>query len=138
MIFYENAYSQWQSAIKELPNPRSAPEPIQTPNAHQGHSRLAESGRLPGFALFHPGAWSSALAIRQHSKPHRLVVPHMPVGLLSCRSPGTTRKKSAPGPTAPFAPTQAHRRRSDEPCGTSPPDAERRLLPASSADPQTK
>lgn len=38
MIFYENAYSQWQSAIKELPNPRSAPEPIQTPNAHQGHS----------------------------------------------------------------------------------------------------
>ena len=38
MIFYENAYSQRQSAIKEPPNPRSAPEPIQTPNAHQGHS----------------------------------------------------------------------------------------------------
>src|SRR5215204_639821 len=46
-----------------------------------------------------------------------------PVGLLSCRPPKATRKKSAPEPTALYAPTQAHRRRSDELCGTSPPDA---------------
>ena len=39
MIFYENAYSHWQNAIKEPQNPRPAPQPIEAPNAHQGHSR---------------------------------------------------------------------------------------------------
>ena len=38
MIFYHNAYSHWQSAIKEPQNPRSSPKPIETPNAHKGHS----------------------------------------------------------------------------------------------------
>ena len=38
MIFYENAYSHWQSAVHESQNPRPAPEPIEAPNAHRGHS----------------------------------------------------------------------------------------------------
>ena len=38
MIFYENAYSHWQSAVHEPQNPRPAPEPIEVPNAHRGHS----------------------------------------------------------------------------------------------------
>jgi predicted TIM-barrel fold metal-dependent hydrolase len=37
MIFYHNAYSHWQSAIKEPQNPRPASEPIEVPNAHRGH-----------------------------------------------------------------------------------------------------
>ena len=69
---------------------------------------------------------SSALAIRLRSKPHRLVVPHMPVGLLSCRPPKATRKKSAPGPTTLCAPRRAHLRRSDLSCGTRPSAKEHR------------
>jgi hypothetical protein len=38
MIFFENAYRHWQAAIKEPQKPRPAPEPIETPNAHRGHS----------------------------------------------------------------------------------------------------
>jgi hypothetical protein len=38
MIFFQNAYSHWKSAIHEPQNPRPAPEPIETPNAHRGHS----------------------------------------------------------------------------------------------------
>jgi len=38
MIFYRNAFDHWQAAIKEAQNPRPAPEPIETPNAHKGHS----------------------------------------------------------------------------------------------------
>ena len=38
MIFYRNAYEHWQSAIKEPQNPRPAPEKIEVPNAHKGHS----------------------------------------------------------------------------------------------------
>ena len=38
MIFYRNAYEHWQSAIKEHQNPRPAPEKIEVPNAHKGHS----------------------------------------------------------------------------------------------------
>jgi predicted TIM-barrel fold metal-dependent hydrolase len=38
MIFFENAYSHWQNAIKEPQNPRPAPETIEVPNAHHGHS----------------------------------------------------------------------------------------------------
>ncbi|MDP9486760.1 MAG: amidohydrolase family protein [Actinomycetota bacterium] len=38
MIFFENAYRHWQAALKEPQNPRPAPEPIEVPNAHKGHS----------------------------------------------------------------------------------------------------
>jgi hypothetical protein len=38
MIFYGNAYSHWHNAIEEPQNPRPAPEPIEAPNAHRGHS----------------------------------------------------------------------------------------------------
>jgi predicted TIM-barrel fold metal-dependent hydrolase len=38
IIFYRNALSHWQSAIKEPQNPRPAPKPIEVPNAHHGHS----------------------------------------------------------------------------------------------------
>lgn len=38
MVFFENAYRHWQAAIKEPPSPRPAPEPIEAPNAHRGHS----------------------------------------------------------------------------------------------------
>ena len=34
------------------------------------------------LALIHPSAWSSTLAIRVRSKPHRLVIPRRPAGLL--------------------------------------------------------
>src|SRR5215207_4789784 len=64
---------------------------------------------------------SSTLALRLHSKRPRLVVPHMPLGLLSCRSLAATRKKSAPGPTTLCAPWRAHRRRWDASYGTRPP-----------------
>jgi predicted TIM-barrel fold metal-dependent hydrolase len=37
MIFFENAYRHWQAAIREPQRPRPAPEPIETPNAHEGH-----------------------------------------------------------------------------------------------------
>src|SRR5215210_5772373 len=82
----------------------------------------------------------STLAIRLHSKPHRLVVQHMLVVLLSCRSLQPTRKKSAPpGPTTLCAPRPAHRRRSGEPCGTSPLGAEkRRPMPAPSGHAQLR
>src|SRR5215213_10951195 len=80
----------------------------------------------------------STLAIRLHSKPPRLVVQRMLAELLPCRFLHATRKKSAPGPTTLCAPNRAHQRRSDEPCGTRPPDAARHPLPASSADAQTK
>jgi predicted TIM-barrel fold metal-dependent hydrolase len=38
MIFFENALDHWQAAIKEPQDPRPAPEPIEVPNAHHGHS----------------------------------------------------------------------------------------------------
>ncbi|MDP9439682.1 MAG: amidohydrolase family protein [Actinomycetota bacterium] len=38
VIFFENAHRHWQAALREPQNPRPAPEPIETPNAHQGHS----------------------------------------------------------------------------------------------------
>jgi uncharacterized protein len=38
MIFSQNAYRHWQNAIKEPQRPRPAPKPIETPNAHRGHS----------------------------------------------------------------------------------------------------
>jgi hypothetical protein len=38
MTLYQNALDYWQNAIREPQNPRPAPEPIQAPNAHQGHS----------------------------------------------------------------------------------------------------
>jgi uncharacterized protein len=38
MIFFQNALDHWQNAIKEPQNPRPAPEPIEVPNAHEGHS----------------------------------------------------------------------------------------------------
>ena len=38
MIFYRNAFDHWQNAIKEPQDPRPAPEPIEVPNAHHGHS----------------------------------------------------------------------------------------------------
>jgi uncharacterized protein len=38
MIFYQNAYSHWQNAIKEPQNPRPALEPIEAPNALRRHS----------------------------------------------------------------------------------------------------
>src|SRR5918992_3613728 len=59
------------------------------------------------------------------------------MGLLPSRCPRTTRKKSPPVPTAPCAPRRAHRRRSDDSCGTKPPN-ERRPVPVSSGDAQTK
>src|SRR5215211_4130770 len=72
------------------------------------------------------------------SKPPRLIVPRSSAGLSPCRSLKATRKKSAPpGPTTLFAPTRVHRRRSDEPCGTRPPDAAAHPLLASSADART-
>ena len=37
MIFFQNAYSHWQSAIREPQNPRPAPGPIEMPSALQGH-----------------------------------------------------------------------------------------------------
>jgi predicted TIM-barrel fold metal-dependent hydrolase len=40
MIFFENAYSHWQDAIREPQTPRSAPESIEMPNALQGHSHV--------------------------------------------------------------------------------------------------
>jgi predicted TIM-barrel fold metal-dependent hydrolase len=37
MIFFENAYSHWQTAVRGEPQkPRAAPEPIDTPMARQG------------------------------------------------------------------------------------------------------
>jgi hypothetical protein len=39
MIFYQNAYEHWQNAIVGSQDPRpAAPEPIEAPNAHRGHS----------------------------------------------------------------------------------------------------
>jgi hypothetical protein len=38
MIFSQNVYRHWQNATKEAQRPRPAPEPIETPNAHRGHS----------------------------------------------------------------------------------------------------
>src|SRR5687768_10303920 len=73
-------------------------------------------GTLPSYPLkipFRTVSLGSALAIRLRSKPHRLVVPHMPVGLLSCRLPKATREKSAPGLTTPFVPTPAHHEPAD-------------------------
>jgi hypothetical protein len=58
----------------------------------------------------------------------------MPVGLLPCRSPSATRRKSAPEPTTPCAPRRAHRRRSDELCATKPPEAAGHPLLASSGN----
>jgi hypothetical protein len=37
-IFFENAYSHWQAAVREPQNPRPAPEPIQTPKARREHT----------------------------------------------------------------------------------------------------
>jgi hypothetical protein len=37
MIFFGNAYSHWQEAIRELQNPLPAKEPIEMPNALQSH-----------------------------------------------------------------------------------------------------
>jgi len=37
MIFFENAFSHWQHAIREPQNPRPAPEHIEMPNALQDH-----------------------------------------------------------------------------------------------------
>src|SRR5215218_5542518 len=100
-------------------------------------------GSLWGYAAsasetFRTVSLRSTLAIRLHSKPPRLVVQRMLAELLPCRFLHATRKKSAPGPTTLCAPNRAHQRRSDEPCGTRPPDAARHPLPASSADAQTK
>jgi hypothetical protein len=39
MIFYRNALSHWQNAVKEPQNPRPSPEPVEVPNAHKGHSQ---------------------------------------------------------------------------------------------------
>ena len=39
-------------------------------------------GAALSLALIHPSAWSSTLAIRVRSKPHRLVFPRRPAGLL--------------------------------------------------------
>jgi hypothetical protein len=38
MIFYQNAFDHWQSAVKEPQNPRPASEKIEALNAHRGHS----------------------------------------------------------------------------------------------------
>jgi uncharacterized protein len=38
MIFRQNAFSHWQAAIREPQSPRSAPEKIEVPNVHHGHS----------------------------------------------------------------------------------------------------
>jgi len=38
MIFYQNAYSHWQNAIKEPQDPRPTLEPIEVSNAHHRHS----------------------------------------------------------------------------------------------------
>src|SRR5919199_1172317 len=90
-------------------------------------SGLSVSGRL----------LRSTLAIRPHSKPRRLVVPQMPVGLLPYRSAGTTRKKS-PAPTTLCASAPAHRRRWDGSCGTRLLAEKHPLPPVSSSDAQTK
>lgn len=37
MIFFENAYSHWQDAIREPQRPRPASEPIEMPRALQGN-----------------------------------------------------------------------------------------------------
>ena len=77
----------------------------------------------------------STLAIRLPSKPRRSSVPRRLVGLSPCRTRKATRKKSAPPrPTTLNAPRRAHRRKSDEPCGSRPPDVARRPLPASSGE----
>src|SRR5215207_5833313 len=60
----------------------------------------------------------SALAVRLRSKPPQLAVPQTPVGLLPCRCPPTTRKKSPPEPTIACAPMPKHRRRTDGICDT--------------------
>jgi hypothetical protein len=60
------------------------------------------------------GLWPFTL----RSKPPQLAVPQTPVGLLPCRCPPTTRKKSPPEPTIACAPTPKHRRRSDGICHT--------------------
>ncbi len=38
MIFFENAYSHWQDAVREPQNPRPAPEPVRTPRARREHT----------------------------------------------------------------------------------------------------
>ena len=38
MMFFQNAYEHRQNAIKEPQKPCPSPEPIETPNAHRGHS----------------------------------------------------------------------------------------------------
>jgi hypothetical protein len=37
-IFFENAYSHWQAAIREPQKPRPAPEPVRTPRARREHA----------------------------------------------------------------------------------------------------
>jgi hypothetical protein len=62
---------------------------------------------------------SSTLAITPRSKLRRLAVPQTCAGLLACRCPRTTRKKSPPAPTTPCVPAPKHRRRSGGAYGTT-------------------
>src|SRR5215207_632758 len=64
---------------------------------------------------------SWTLAIRLRSKPHRLAVPQMPLGLLACLPAEVTRKKSLLASTTPCAPAPRHQRRSDASCRTMLP-----------------
>src|SRR5215203_468406 len=63
---------------------------------------------------------SWTLALTPHSKPRRLAVRRTPAGLLPCRSPAPTRKKSLLAPITPFSLAPEHRRRSHASCRTRP------------------
>lgn len=61
--------------------------------------------------------WTLAITLR--SRLHRLASLRTPAGLLPYRSLATTRKKSPPVPTTPYAPVPKHRRRLDVSCRTT-------------------
>src|SRR3712207_1634972 len=96
---------------------------LEIPNGlHSGLLRVGKTGRKAPFSplcatkntrsrplqLFSKQFLRWTLAIRLHSKPHRLIVPQMPVGLLPSRPAGPTRKKS-PVPITLCAPALEHR-----------------------------
>lgn len=62
-------------------------------------------------------SWTLAITLR--SRRHRLASLRTPAGLLPYRSLATTRKKSPPVPTTPYAPVPKHRRRLDVSCRTT-------------------
>src|SRR5919112_5834130 len=100
--------------LYETPDRRRSGTPPSAQNGLRGHYFGLWCYRRPTIGAspttFHTASRSSTLAIRLHSRAHRLVVPHMLMELLRCRSPRAIRKKSLPEPTTVCVPRPAHRR----------------------------